>query len=435
MNKKFLAALIIFVLSIALHGYLTSHYYPLKFGVSSGESLCNISQTFDCDSVSASPYSTFMSVPMSVWGISANSAIVLLMILSWFGLGDRLLRWAFLLAGLSVVASVVMASISLLAMSTYCLFCITLYVLSFIGFELFRRSFDSPVMPELIKDLRMLASDYRSLFFVVLMIPALVFLWSQSTIYGTLATAVFVGVAITTSLEFKDLALALMFIPVTAFLSHASFVQGYNGAELQQSVRSSIFDWQASPVIEFSAPPLAVHGPEKNQARMTIVEFADFRCIHCKNAVTSLKAFKRAHQDVRFEFYSFPLDGECNSEIESGNGVSCRLAKAMYCAKDQAWEMHDLIFDHFETFVRAPQVSSVDQELKQFTHKLNIDWSGLEECMESPEAQDVIHQQVQDAVRARVRGTPSFYVNGRKLDRGQQLPVLQGLREHILKSQ
>ena len=80
--KPKIVALISQLIAIMLHGYLTIEYFTLKLGQSSGESLCNISQRFNCEAVTASPFSSFLSIPLSIWGLSANT-VLLIGILFW----------------------------------------------------------------------------------------------------------------------------------------------------------------------------------------------------------------------------------------------------------------------------------------------------------------------------------------------------------------
>ena len=67
MKRRYQIALGGTFLSILAHLNLTQHYYPLKFGYASGQSICNLNSKFDCDAVSASAYSAFAGIPLSVW--------------------------------------------------------------------------------------------------------------------------------------------------------------------------------------------------------------------------------------------------------------------------------------------------------------------------------------------------------------------------------
>src|ERR1700722_484314 len=83
-------------LSVVIHLYLSYHYYPIKFGFSSGPSICSVNATFDCDAVAASQYSAVFGIPLAVWGAATNLVIFLLVLLQWWGWSEypeRLRRW------------------------------------------------------------------------------------------------------------------------------------------------------------------------------------------------------------------------------------------------------------------------------------------------------------------------------------------------------
>src|SRR6185437_2601668 len=123
-----------------IHFYLSTHYYPLKFGFAAGQSICNLNAKFDCDAVASSSYADVFGVPVALFGASANFVLFVMMLLSWLEWTEnpeRLKRWSLLMAGFVLSASVVMGTISLTEMREYCLFCLTLYALSFIIFFAF----------------------------------------------------------------------------------------------------------------------------------------------------------------------------------------------------------------------------------------------------------------------------------------------------------
>jgi protein-disulfide isomerase len=186
-----------------------------------------------------------------------------------------------------------------------------------------------------------------------------------------------------------------------------------------------------SPKIEFVAKPSLAKGAEASQATLILTEFADFRCGHCKRASFTLHAFAKANPDVRFEFYSFPLDGACNEKIPQATGLSCRLASAVYCAeKDgKGWEMHDLIFAHQETINNFTTSAQIDGLLAKEISSTGLNWESVQRCIEQPETTDSIKSQAKQGALANVPGTPTVFANGRLVTRGSMLPVLQAIHE------
>lgn len=398
MKQKIFVVLAALALSVVAHGYLTWHFYPLHYGFASGESICNVSAKFDCDTVSASPFSSLFGIPIAAFGATYNLVLFALVLLTWLGFrgnSEKAWRENLWLSLGSVVASVVMGSISTLSLGSFCLFCLFAYGLSLIAFL-------GLLLAQSAKPWSHFASDIGS--------------W-----FG----------------ESRAMLAWLAAIPLGAGLIHLGSVQNYGAAELDVVVRNSISEWQSSPVNQWTATPSLTKGASVEDAKMVIAEFADFRCGHCKAAAPSLSAFTKAHsEDVRLLFFSFPLDGACNAAIERGDGISCRLAKATLCSERQnlGWVTHNVLFENQSSFFLVTNVEGTDNEIKRLLKDSGLNFEQLVTCMNDPEVDTLIRAQAQEGVNAKVQGTPTIYVNGRKLERGQVLPVLEGIRNSILNS-
>lgn len=397
MKSRIQIALLSTALSIAAHFYLTLHYYPVKFGFATERSVCNLNATFDCESVAASAYSALFGIPMAVWGAVFNAILFMLILLTWLEWTEnpeRLRRWTLALSGASVLASLAMGAISLTMMKTYCIFCIGLYVLSLITFFALAKTLREPFWAPFKAD-----------------IPVL---WSES----------------------RGILISIAAIPVLAYLVHAMFMQNIGGdARLARAVNEAVTDWQAAPKQDFVAKPTLTTGPAPESARMTLVEFADFRCSHCKRASYSLHAFVKANPDVRFEFYTFPLDGACNEKIAQASGLSCRLAAAVYCAEKEGkgWELHDLLFDKQDDTIQAASVPELDVILSKHIVPVGLNWESLQRCMGETETMDAVKAQAKQGALVNVPGTPTLFANGRMLNGGQLIPVLQAVHDQSKK--
>lgn len=379
-------------LSIILHAYLAFHYYPIKFGFSSGPSMCNVSATFDCDAVAASTHSAVFGIPLAVWGAAANLILFFMVLGQWIGWSDhpeRLRRWGIVLAGSSVLASLIMGIISATKLNNYCLICIALYALSVVVFEAYRRTLQEPFFSQLGANIGHFYNDS------------------------------------------KGIAVGFVAIPVVAYVIHYSFLEAYGVAQVGQVIQRSIADWKSAPEVNFTVPPALTSGPEKDKARMTITEFADFRCSHCKHAMGSLENFLKAHPDVRFEYYNFALDGTCNEVFKEGNNLSCQLAASIQCAnkQDAGWRMHHSLFSKQDELVRISVPTDLEQAILSIARDHGVDTDSLAACMKDPMTKDQIRLQAKQGVQAGVQGTPTIYVNGRQLPRGQLIPVLEAAKE------
>jgi len=365
------------LLAIGIHFYLTRHHLDLQYGTYEGASICNINQTLDCDSVNTSSFSELFGAPLALWGAVANAAMLLLLL--WTKTTSfrnaHLNRICFLFAGTIALASVIMIGISSFQLGTYCLFCILTYLCSF-----------------------------GLLLGVVKMIPL-----ELSQVGNTLRYLLSRG-------EEGGISYLIFFaaIPVAVFIFNGMFRSRF-GDDLSYIIQESKSYWQTNPYFDFDTSTGLHQKDSQQNYRMHIVEFADFGCSHCRAAAPSLNAFSKSRQDVQFTFMNFPLDGNCNPAI-TAPGHSCALAKGVFCANQQGkgWEFHDWLFEH--------QGSVTD--VKQVASELKLEPRRFEECLESSATHEAIMKQASQGKSAGVNGTPTIFVNGKQLPRGQLMPIL-----------
>lgn len=396
MKTRVQIALVSTLVSVIIHLYLTSHYFALKFGTAVGQSLCNVSEKLNCDAVSASTYATAFGVPLSIWGLVVNAVLfgmILLAWLEWTEHPERLRRWALLLSGMSLGASIAMAVVSITLLSNYCLFCIGLYILSALTFFTYIRVLREPLFMHLKRDLGKL--------------------WAES----------------------RGIVLAFISIPLLALLLNKMYATNIANVDMSQTVRDALAEWDVNPKQDFVAKPALVTGPAPEKAALTVTEFADFRCGHCKHASYSLDAFINAHPDVRFEFYNFPLDGACNEKIPSSDGISCRVAASITCAENEGkgWPMHKAMFSKQDEVLRSKSISELDLILSAQVAQLGLNWETFSRCLSDPAVIDSVRSQAKQGALVNVQGTPTIFANGRQLNYGQTIPVLQAAREQSLK--
>ncbi len=319
--------------------------------------------------------------------------LILLGWLEWTEQPERTRRWGLLLAGASLLGSVVMAAISVLFLNNYCLMCIALYALSALTFVAYKGALRDPFFMHLKRDLKEIQSKPLRLLTTFLPIPAM------------------------------------------AFVLHLMFLQNYGASGLDAIAKEAMLDWEAAPKHELVVKPSLATGPSRENAAMTVSEFADFRCGHCKHASYSLDAFAKAHPEVRFEFYSFPLDGECNERIPDKSGISCRLAYSVYCAEKEGkgWDLHHALFDAQSQVNETRSSTELDVILAREVTKTGLNWESLQHCIQDPATLDAIKAQAKQGGLVNVRGTPTVLADGRNLNHGQLLQVLAAALERNVK--
>jgi len=167
-------------------------------------------------------------------------------------------------------------------------------------------------------------------------------------------------------------------------------------------------------------------------APVTIVEFSDFQCPYCKQGASILHAVQSRFgpDQVKIVFRPFPLDNSCNRMVkQSMHPFACELARAAFCANKQGKfkEVYEEIFEN--------------QDILQASSGLGIPLSkGVEEasfktCMNSEEAKKFVADEIEEGVRINVQSTPTFFINGRRIEGGAPLEAWNIAVENILSAQ
>jgi protein-disulfide isomerase len=143
-----------------------------------------------------------------------------------------------------------------------------------------------------------------------------------------------------------------------------------------------------------------IEGP--GDAPVTIVEFADFECPHCRQAVPVVDAVLAAHPGkVRLVYKSFTLPFHAHGEP---------AARAAFAAGVQGkfWEMEHLLFERQEHLE--------DADLERYARVLKLDVAQWKSDMDSPAVKDRVSHDHALGDEMKLKGTPTIYVNGRELD-------------------
>lgn len=146
-------------------------------------------------------------------------------------------------------------------------------------------------------------------------------------------------------------------------------------------------------------PDLKGYGSKgSNTATITIVEYADFECAHCRAVAPVLAELVKAHPEVRVVFKHYPLQF---------HAMARRAAAAAEAAGRQGkfWQMHDAIF--------ATQDLLSDELLVGHAKALGLDVARFKKDLDDPEIARRVEASRAEALSFGIDSTPSFLVNGR----------------------
>jgi len=138
-------------------------------------------------------------------------------------------------------------------------------------------------------------------------------------------------------------------------------------------------------------------------ALVTIIEFSDFQCpfskLYFDNTLPLI--LSNYGNSVRYVYRYFPLT-PIHPEAE-------KAAEAAECAREQGrfWEYHDMLFQNQNA------LDVVD--LKEYAAKLGLDESAFDQCLDSDKYAPEVEKDIEDGKSYGVGGTPTVFINGRKV--------------------
>jgi len=137
-------------------------------------------------------------------------------------------------------------------------------------------------------------------------------------------------------------------------------------------------------------------------AKVTIVKFSDYQCPFCVQAAPLVDQVLQAYpKDVKLVYKQFPLTSIHPQALPASKAALAAGKQGKY------WEMHALLLENSRAL--GPE------KFKELAQKLSLDLPRFERDMNSPEIQQQIDEEMQQARAADVTGTPTLFVNGKRL--------------------
>lgn len=180
---------------------------------------------------------------------------------------------------------------------------------------------------------------------------------------------------------------------VTNIIAH-----GPNILLLQRTNAQEMEVVSLDPVVTISTDGSPTIGPA--DAPVKIVVFDDFECPYCAQAVGVLKQAQALYPDkVSLVFKNFPLSFHKNAR----NAAMTAMAAEK---QGKFWPLHDLLYQNYKSL--SPT------KIRELAQQAGLNMDQLDRDMASPDVQQQIARDMQEAQRIGVRGTPAIYINGRQ---------------------
>jgi protein-disulfide isomerase len=159
---------------------------------------------------------------------------------------------------------------------------------------------------------------------------------------------------------------------------------------------------QVDPNKVFNIP--AGNSPFKGPAAapVTLALFSDFQCPFCSQVPGLVDQLLKAYpKEVKFVYKEFPL------VTIHQNAMPAARAAVAAGKQGKFWEMHDKLF--------ANQRALQADNLKQYAKDIGLDATKFEQDLASPDVQKEIDEDVKLAQQSQVSGTPTLFLNGKRV--------------------
>ncbi len=325
-------------------------------------SFCAISKAINCDTVSQSPFSIFLSVPVPVWGVIGYTFFLLFLFMAGNRAAQKKRIWSllFLVSLAFSISSIVLAAISTFYIHSYCIMCIVSYGINFLLLYyvwIIRERFTAAGIREELK------ADIG-------------FLWHKRVLTTTVFGPVSLG-----------------FVLVLAF--YPNYWQ-FDPSELPIAAHTGI--------TEEGYPWIGAEHPE-----LVITEFADYQCFQCKKMHFFLRQLIGRHPDkIRLIHRHFPMDQQFNPLVKDrfhvGSGEMALLAESAQ-TEDKFWQMNDVLFK------MAGHVDYID--MKKLAQRTGVDYGKLIYATTNGMNRYRVKHDIAIGLKLGITGTPGYLIDGK----------------------
>ena len=167
--------------------------------------------------------------------------------------------------------------------------------------------------------------------------------------------------------------------------------------------------------LKFISPPEVVstdHIRGNSKAEFTIIEYSDFQCYYSSQFHEAMRSITKNTEDVRWIYRHFPL---------GSHEYAKKAAEAAECAGEQGkfWEFADALF--------AFKGNISNEAIANAARKAGLNAKALGNCLNSGKHTDSVDAQRKSGADLKINGTPTFFINGKRISGYMPLNELRKL--------
>jgi NhaA family Na+:H+ antiporter len=168
---------------------------------------------------------------------------------------------------------------------------------------------------------------------------------------------------------------------------------------------------EAPPKLTMPVSEARDHIMGRADAPVTLVEYGDYECPHCRQVYPVIAALQEALGDrLRYVFRHFPIRTSHPHAQLAAQAAEAAGAQGKY------WEMHDLLFNHQDRLEKV--------DLLGYAGEIGLDVTQFERELDENSHAERVREDFTQGVHSGVNGTPTFFINGTRYDGAWDLESL-----------
>ncbi len=145
------------------------------------------------------------------------------------------------------------------------------------------------------------------------------------------------------------------------------------------------------------------HAVGPDNAPVTLVEYGDLECIHCRKVNPIIRALReQVGSRLRYVFRHFPI-----SSIHPDAQLAAQATEAA-ATQGKFWEMQEALFDH--------QGELDESHLIQYAAEIGLDVEHFERELKEGVYAEHVSEDFHSGIQSGVNGTPTFFINGERYE-------------------
>lgn len=158
-------------------------------------------------------------------------------------------------------------------------------------------------------------------------------------------------------------------------------------------------------------------------AKVILIEYSDFQCPACGAYYPLVRKLADEYaNDVAFAYRHFPLQ-------QHANAIPAARAAEAAALQGKFWEMHNMMFEHQDAWAGE---ANPTETFMGYARELGLNSDQFRRDYEADAGRDHAKADFQGGLRANVNATPTFFLNGKKLENPRSYDAFKAILDEAI---